>query len=262
MSYYPAKTFVNNEIPTLFNLNTFKTDALQSDNIITNILNVTTQASLSTLSNLASSPDITDNSTRIATTSYTKSYVDPKLTNLTSSTISNSSTLTSNTITSSGLITASNGLTLSAELFSAPANSVALAAVNSLPTRLSKLDNLSGLAAINSSISSNVLTINYGANNGQSIFVNPTANFSLVLTTVPISIINAVYKLEIFISAKFYCTAVTVNGSSINMTAVGGFSNIANQVNASATGLIQQFQFFFTGTTTPSRVNTLLLSTW
>ena len=78
MSYYPAKKFVNNEIPTLFNLNTFKTDALQSDNIITNILNVTTQSSLPTLSNLSSSPDITDNSNRIATTSYTKSYVDPK----------------------------------------------------------------------------------------------------------------------------------------------------------------------------------------
>jgi len=79
MSYYPAKQFVNNEIPTLFNLNTFKTDALQSDNIITNILNVTTQASLPTLSNLGSSPDITDNSNRIATTSYTQSYVNPKL---------------------------------------------------------------------------------------------------------------------------------------------------------------------------------------
>jgi len=46
------------------------------------------------------------------------------------------------------------------------------------------------------------------------------------------------------------------------MTAVGGFSNIANQVNASATGLIQQFIIFFTGTTTPTRVNTMLLSTW
>jgi hypothetical protein len=46
------------------------------------------------------------------------------------------------------------------------------------------------------------------------------------------------------------------------MVAVGGFSNIASQVNASATGLIQQFIIFFTGTTTPSRVNTMLLSTW
>ena len=262
MSYYPAKKIVNNEIPTLFNLNTFKTDALQSDNIIANILNVTTQSSLPTLSNLSSSPDITDNSNRIATTSYTKSYVDPKLTNLTSSTISNSGTLTSNTITSSGLITASNGLTLTAGTISAPANSIALAAVNNLSVRLTKLDNLTGLTAINSTISSNTLTINYATNSGQSIFVNPTANFSLVLTNVPTTILNAVYKLEIYCSAKFYCNAITVNGTVLTMVAVGGFSNIASQVNVNATGLIQQFTIFFTGTTTPSRVNTLLLSTW
>ena len=66
MSYFPAKKIINNEIPTIFNLNTFKTDALQSDNIITSILNAITQASLPTISNLASSPDITDNSNRIA----------------------------------------------------------------------------------------------------------------------------------------------------------------------------------------------------
>ena len=46
------------------------------------------------------------------------------------------------------------------------------------------------------------------------------------------------------------------------MVAVGGFSNIASQVNVNATGLIQQFIIFFTGTTTPTRVNTMLLSTW
>ena len=112
-------------------------------------------------------------------------------------------------------------------IFSAPANSIALAAVNNLSTRLTKLDNLTGLTAINSSIVSNVLIINYGTNNGQSIFVNPTANFSLVLTGVLTSILNAVYKLEIFISGKFYCTGITVNGSSIPMTAVGGMANIA-----------------------------------
>ena len=262
MSFYPAKKVVNNEIPTLFNLNTFKTDALQSDNIITSILNVTTQSSLPTLSNLASSPDITDNSTRIATTSYTKSYVDPKLTNLVSSTIANSGTLSSNTITSSGLVTCSNGLTLTTGTFSAPANAVALAAVNGLSSRLTKLDNLTGSTAINSTISSNTLTINYATNSGQSIFVNPTANFSLVLTGVPTTILNATYKLEIFCSAKFYCNAITVNGTVLTMVAVGGMANIASQVNVNATGLIQQFIIFFTGTTVPSRVNTMLLSTW
>ena len=46
------------------------------------------------------------------------------------------------------------------------------------------------------------------------------------------------------------------------MVAVDGFANIASQVNASATGLIQTFTIVFTGTTTPSRVDTMLLSTW
>ena len=180
---------------------------------------------------------------------------------LTSSSISNSGSLTSNTIRSTGLLTASNGLTASGTITLA-ANSVALAAVANLSTRLTKLDNLTGLTAINSSIVSNVLTINYGTNNGQSIFVNPTANFSLVLTGVPTTILNATYKLEIYCSAKFYCSSITVNGTSLTMVAVGGFSNIASQVNVNATGLIQQFIIFFTGTTTPTRVNTMLLSTW
>ena len=96
----------------------------------------------------------------------------------------------------------------------------------------------------------------------QAIYVSPTANFSLVLTNVQTSAVQAIYKLEIYCSAKFYCNAITVNGTVLTMVAVGGFANIASQVNASATGLIQTFTIFFTGTTTPTRVNTELLSTW
>ena len=53
-----------------------------------------------------------------------------------------------------------------------------------------------------------------------------------------------------------------MNGTVISMLAVGGMANIATQVNASATVLIQTFTIFFTGTTTPSRVITELKSTW
>jgi heme A synthase len=113
-----------------------------------------------------------------------------------------------------------------------------------------------------STITSNILTINYASNNGQSIFVTPTANFSLVLTNVSTGILNAIYKLDIYISAKFYCTGITVNGTVLTMNAVGGLVNIASQVNASATVLIQTFTIFFTGTSTPSRVITELKSTW
>ena len=63
----------------------------------------------------------------------------------------------------------------------------------------------------------------------------------LVLTNVPTGILSAIYKLEIYISARFYCTNITVNGTVINMVSLGGFSNIASQVNVNATGLIQTF---------------------
>ena len=170
--------------------------------------------------------------------------------------------LTSNTITSSGLLTASNGLTVSSGTISFAANAVGLGMVNGLVSRLTKLDNLTGSVAVNSTITSNILSINYGNNNGSSIFVTPTANFSLVLTNVLSTQINAIYKLEIYINAKFYCTNISVNGTSLTMVSLGGFSNIASQVNVNATGLIQTFTIFFTGTSTPSRVNTMLFSTW
>ena len=64
------------------------------------------------------------------------------------------------------------------------------------------------------------------------------------------------------ITNKFYCTAITVNGTVINMVAVGGFSNIASQINVSATGLIQTFTIFFTGSTIVSKVITAVLGTW
>jgi hypothetical protein len=143
-----------------------------------------------------------------------------------------------------------------------PANAIGLGAVNGLGSTLGRLNNLTGMTAVVSTISSNVLTIHYANNNGQSIFVTPTANFSLVLTNVSTSTLQATYKLEIYITGKFYCTSINVNGTALTMNAVGGMANIATQVNASATVLIQTFTIFFTGTTTPSRVITELKSTW
>jgi hypothetical protein len=159
-------------------------------------------------------------------------------------------------------LTASNGFTVTAGTITFQSNAVPLASVNGLNARLTKLDNLTGSVAVVTTITSNILTINYASNNGQSIFVAPTANFSLVLTNVPTSSVQAVYTLDIYISSRFYCSSITVNGTVLTMNAVGGFSNIAGQVNVNATGLIQNFIIFFTGTTTPSRVNTMLLSTW
>jgi len=92
--------------------------------------------------------------------------------------------------------------------------------------------------------------------------VTATANFSIVVTNVPTTSTTAHYRIELFITNKFYCNSITVNGTLMTLTAVGGFSNISSQINASATVSIQTFIIFFTGTTTPSRVNTMLFSTW
>ena len=269
MASFPAIEFPNNIVPQTFNKNAFVSKAFESDNVLTSSLNVLGPSTLNTLtSNTITNTGLLTSNT-ITSTGTLSSGSITNTGALSSGSVSCNSGLTvtaggltSNTITSTGLLTASNGLTVTTGTISVPANSLGLATVNGLVSRLTKLDNLTGSTAINSSIVSNVLTINYGTNNGQTIFVNPTANFSLVLTGVPTTILNAVYKLEIFISAKFYCTGITVNGTVLTMVAVGGFSNIASQVNVNATGLIQQFIIFFTGTTTPTRVNTMLLSTW
>jgi hypothetical protein len=143
-----------------------------------------------------------------------------------------------------------------------PANAITLGAVNGLGTTLAKLQNLTRGVAVVSTITSNILTISYSSNNGQSIFVTPTANFSLVLTNVSTSQLQAIHKLEIYSSSRFYCNAITVNGTVISMNAVNGMANIASQVNASATMLIQTFIIFLSGTTTPSRVITEVLGAW
>ena len=266
MSIVPKKVFINNEIPLQFNTDSFETTTLNSDNLSGLSLDVSGQSNLNNvdlIGNLNSVNIVNSGSITSESIVNTGALTSGSITNtgaLSSVSITNSGALTSNTITSTNLLTCSNGLTVSSGTVSFQANVIGLTVVNGLNSRLTKLDNLSGGVAVNSTISSNVLTINYTSNNGQSIFITPTANFSLVLTNVPTGSVNAIYKLEIYINAKFYCNSITVNGTAINMTSVGGFSNIT--INASATGLIQQFVIFFTGSSTPSKVSTILLSTW
>ena len=268
MSIVPKKYFVNNEIPSQFNIDSFGVTTINSDNLSGNSLNISGQSNLNNLDlignlnsiNIVNSGSLTSN-TIISSGDLTSNSIICS-NGLSSSSISNSGLLTSNTITCASTLTCSNGFTVSSGSVALPANSLTNAAVNGLGTILGKLSNLTGSVAIVSTITSNVLTLNYTSNNGQSIFVNPTANFSLVLSNVPTSSVQAIYKLEIYCSVKFYCNAISVNGTTINMVSLGGFANIASNVNVNATGLIQQFTIFFTGTTTPSRVNTMLFSTW
>jgi hypothetical protein len=268
MSIVPKKIFINNEIPLQFNTDSFEVTSINSDNLSGLSLDISGQSNLNNVDvignlnsvNIVNSGSLTSN-TLTSTGALTSNSITCS-NGLSSASITNSGLLTSNTITSASTLTASNNFKVSAGTVSFPANAIGTAAVNGLGSTLAKLQNLTGSVAVVSTISSNILTINYGSNNGQSIFVTPTANFSLVLTNVPTSSVQAIYKLEIYCSARFYCNAITVNGSAITMVSLGGFSNIASNVNANATELIQQFTIFFTGTTTPSRVSTMLFSTW
>jgi hypothetical protein len=262
MASYPSIEFPNNVIPEVFNKNSFVSKALKSDDILTSSLNVLGPSSLNTLQSNAINNTGVLSSNSISCTAGLSSGSIVNSGSISSASITNSGALSSNTITSASTITASNGFTVTAGTVSFPANAIALAAVNGLGATLGRLNNLTGMTAVVSTITSNILTINYANNNGQTIFVTPTANFSIVLTNVSTSTLQAIYKLEMHITNRFYCTSITVNGTSLTMVAVVGFANIASQINASATSLIQTFTIFFTGTTTPSKVVTEVLGTW
>jgi hypothetical protein len=273
MASYPSIEFPNNIVPQTFNKNAFVSKALQSDNILTSSLNVLGASTLNTLSSntinntgALSSNTITStgalSSGSITNTGALTSNSITCSNGLSSGSITNTGALTSNTITCASTLTASNGFTVSAGSVAFQANSIGTGMINGLSTTLGRLNNLTGSAAIVSTITSNVLTINYSSNNGQAIFVSPTANFSLVLSNVSTSALQAIYKLEMHITNRFYCTGITVNGTVLSMVAVDGMANIASKINASATSLIQTFTIFFTGTTTPSKVVTEVLGTW
>jgi len=166
-------------------------------------------------------------------------------------------------------LTASNGFTVTAGTVSFPNASIGVNALSGVNGRLgtcesniAKLQNLTSGNTFPTTITSNILSIDYGTNNNRPIMVTAIANFSIVITNVPTGLTNSHYRIELFITNKFYCNSLTVNGTVMTLTAVGGFSNIASQVNINATVLIQTFTIFFAGTTTPSRVITKLESTW
>jgi hypothetical protein len=265
MASYPSIEFPNNVIPEVFNKNSFVSKALKSDNILTSSLNVLGPSTLNTLQSNTINNTAVLSSNSISCTGALTSGSILNSGSLSSVSITNSGSLTSNTITCTNTLTASNGFTVSGGTVSLPTNAILQTNVSGLPTVLLRLQNTTGGSGGNATlgtISTNILTINFLTNNQSSIFVTPTTNFSLVLTNVPTSALQAIYKLEIHITNRFYCTGITVNGTVLSMVAVGGFSNIASQINVSATSLIQTFTIFFTGTTTPSKVVTEVLGTW
>jgi hypothetical protein len=258
MASYPSIEFPNNVIPEVFNKNSFVSKALKSDDIITSSLNVLGPSTLNTLQS-----NTINNTGNLSSNSITCTAA------LSSGSITNSGSLTSNTITCTNTLTASNNFTVSAGTVSFPNASIAVAAVvgvsgrlTSLETNTQKVINYTSNNTLPSTISSNTLSIDYSTFNNRPIILTATANFSLIVTNVPTTSVNAHYRIELFITGKFYCNSISVNGTSLTMVAVGGMANIASQINVNATGLTQTFIIFFTGITTPSRVITELISTW
>lgn len=254
MSIVPKKYFINNEIPLQFNTDSFEVTSINSDNLSGLSLDISGQSNLNTLNTTGLISSININNSSL----------------ITSNTITNTGALTSNTITSTNLLTCNNGLTVSSGTVSFVANSISILAVNGCSSRLTtcetnitKLQNAtSGIATV-PTITANLLTINYSTNNNSPVFISPTANFSVVINNIPITNLNAVYRFELFITGKFYCNALTVNSTAMSLSAVGGFVNLASQVNVSATGLIQTFNILFINNATiPSKATTEIKSTW
>ena len=198
MASYPSIEFPNNVIPETFNKNSFVSKALKSDDILTSSLNVLGPSTLNTLQ---------------------------------SNTINNTGVLSSNTITSTGLVTCNNGLTVtgailnygtfaasnsvtcnngftvSAGTVSFPSASIAVAAVVGVGGRLTtleqnttKLINYTSGNTLPSTISSNILAIDYSTFNNRPILVTASANFSITVTNVPTTSVNAHYRIELFIT--------------------------------------------------------------
>jgi hypothetical protein len=109
------------------------------------------------------------------------------------------------------------------------------------------------------SITSNILTIDFSSNNSV-VYVTPSANFTVKITNLPSGTQTNSYTFTIWSTAKFYATTVQVGGTAQTLLAVGGASNLASSVNASATNLLQQVTLIYVNSTTPTRVLTSLAS--
>ena len=183
MASYPSIEFPNNEIPQ-----TFVSKSLQSDNILTSSLNVLGSSTLNTLTS-----NTINNTSALSSNSITCTAA------LTSGSITNSGSLTSNTITCANTLTASNGFTVTAGTVSFATNAIAAAAVNGLSGRLTtletntqKLFNYTSGNTFPATISSNILSIDYGINNNR-----PNMDIILVLLLQMFLLLQQLHIIEL-----------------------------------------------------------------
>jgi len=108
-----------------------------------------------------------------------------------------------NSLTTSGLVTCNNGLNVAGGTVSFVAGSVPISSINGANARITTCENnivklqnaTSGIATV-PTISSNILTIIYSTNNNSPLLISPTANLSVVITTLPTTNLNASYRNE------------------------------------------------------------------
>lgn len=87
------------------------------------------------------------------------------------------------------------------------------------------------------------------------VYYTPTANFTLNLTSIPVSI-NTTISITLIYNSKFYSNYVGINGSGYAPIAGGGLSNIA--INSSATYVMQQVNICFLNSTIPTVITNVL----
>jgi hypothetical protein len=97
-------------------------------------------------------------------------------------------------------------------------------------------------------------SLDYTTCKGINYIQTPTANYSLALTNVPSPPGNkAVYNLVLCNTSKYYCSSITVNGTSRTIVFSGGSPTI----NASATLVMQQISICYLNSATPTVVSSV-----
>jgi hypothetical protein len=241
-----ASTLTFDSIPTLLS-----TKLVRSGGIFSFLSSYVTSTSLSsTLSNYATLTNLLSYVTNSSLTSTLSSYVTSSSLTSTLSSYVTSSSLTS---TLSSYLTTS---TASSTYSSLSGNQTITGnkIYNNQNTFSRILENITSRT-----ITSNILTIDFSSNNSV-VYVSPSANYTINFTNIPSGTQTNSYTFTIWNTARFYGNVIQVGGTSQTILSIGGASNIASGINASATNLLQQITLIYVNASTPTRVLTSVAS--
>jgi hypothetical protein len=229
---------------TLSNLNSY----VLTSSLTSTLLNYITSSSLtSTLSNYITSSSLTSTLSNYITSSSLTSTLSNYLTSATASstyqTISGMSSYLTTSSASSTYSSLSGNQTITGNKI-----------YNNQNTFSRVLENITS-----GTITSNILTINFSSNNSV-VYVSPSANYTINFTNIPSGTQTNSYTFTIWNTARFYGNVIQVGGTGQTILAIGGASNIASGINASATNLLQQITLIYVNASTPTRVLTSVAS--